>query len=113
MVAAKNNFNLNQDTNNFLAELEQVIHQRLHNGGNDSYIKSLKEKGLNRITQKLGEETIETIIEAINGEDRRFVEEAADLLFHYLILLSYKGLSLKEVVSVLESRHQVNPKELS
>jgi phosphoribosyl-AMP cyclohydrolase / phosphoribosyl-ATP pyrophosphohydrolase len=111
MVAAKNDFNLTQGTNNFLAELESVIQHRLSNGDKTSYIKSLTSQGLNRVTQKVGEETVETIIEALAGNEQKFVEEAADLLFHYLILLTYKGHNLDEVVQVLQTRHQVYPKD--
>lgn len=107
MVAEKNNFNLDE-TNNFLAELEKLIEDRLANEVENSYITSLKQRGLNRITQKLGEETVETIVEALNGTSKGFVQEAADLLFHYLILLSYKGHNLGEIIQVLETRHQLN-----
>lgn len=109
MDTRNNSFNL-QDNNDFLLELEKVIKQRFETGDDNSYIKSLKEQGLNRITQKVGEEAVETVIEALSGTEIRFLEESADLLFHYLILLSYKNYSLSQVVEVLKTRHEVNAK---
>ncbi len=107
MDGGKKKSNLNQQANDFLAELEEVIQVRLEGESENSYIKSLQKQGLNRITQKLGEETVETIIEALNGTDKSFVEESADLLFHYLILLAYKGYNLNQVIQVLKTRHAI------
>jgi phosphoribosyl-ATP pyrophosphohydrolase/phosphoribosyl-AMP cyclohydrolase len=70
-----------------------------------SYVSSLFEKGINKIAQKVGEEAVETVIEAKDQNDELFLEESADLLFHYLILLQAKGYRLSDIVNVLKSRH--------
>jgi phosphoribosyl-ATP pyrophosphohydrolase/phosphoribosyl-AMP cyclohydrolase len=90
----------------FLSELETIISQRKKNASSDSsYVASLFEKGINKIAQKVGEEAVETVIEAKDDNDDLFLNESADLLFHYLILLQAKGFTLKDIVSVLKSRH--------
>ncbi len=89
----------------FLSELEQVIANRKNNPSASSYVSSLFEKGINKIAQKVGEEAVETVIEAKDQNDKLFLEESADLLFHYLILLQAKGFCLSDVVSILKSRH--------
>ncbi len=88
----------------FLKELEKVIQDRKENPTEQSYTASLFEKGLKKIGQKLGEEAIELIIEAIDNKNDLFLEEAADLLYHYLVLLSAKDISLNDVVEVLNNR---------
>ena len=88
----------------FLKELEKVIHDRKENPTEKSYTASLFEKGLKKIGQKLGEEAVELIIEAIDNKNDLFLEEAADLLYHYLVLLSAKDFSLNDVVEVLNNR---------
>ena len=90
----------------FLTQLEQIIEQRKNSGQENSYVKSLFTKGINKIAQKVGEEAIETVIEAKDNNDELFKNEAADLLFHYLILLNAKGFSLTDVQEVLKKRHQ-------
>ncbi|HBK71834.1 MAG TPA: bifunctional phosphoribosyl-AMP cyclohydrolase/phosphoribosyl-ATP diphosphatase [Flavobacteriaceae bacterium] len=91
----------------FLSELERVIKDRKENAdGNKSYIASLFEDGINKIAQKVGEEAIETVIEAKDNNDDLFLNESADLLFHYLILLQAKGFTLNDVVEVLEKRQK-------
>ena len=89
----------------FLSDLEQVISNRKHTPNDASYVSSLFEKGINKIAQKVGEEAVETVIEAKDQNDELFLEESADLLFHYLILLQAKGYCLSDVVNVLKSRH--------
>lgn len=90
----------------FLTELENVIQNRKENSvPNDSYVSSLFEKGINKIAQKLGEEAIEVVIEAKDNNDKLFLDESADLLFHYLILLQAKGFKLNDIVKVLKKRH--------
>lgn len=90
----------------FLSELEDIISQRKENAtGDTSYVASLFEKGINKIAQKVGEEAVETVIEAKDANDDLFLNESADLLFHYLILLQAKGYKLNDIVSVLKSRH--------
>jgi phosphoribosyl-ATP pyrophosphohydrolase/phosphoribosyl-AMP cyclohydrolase len=88
-----------------LSELENTISQRLNSGNSEkSYIASLKEKGIDKIAQKVGEEAVETVIEALRSNDELFLNESADLLFHYLILLQAKGYKLDDVLKILESR---------
>ena len=90
----------------FLSELEGIIKDRKENASIEkSYVASLFKKGINKIAQKVGEEAIETVIEAKDNNDDLFLNESADLLFHYLILLEAKGFNLKDVVGILETRH--------
>jgi phosphoribosyl-ATP pyrophosphohydrolase/phosphoribosyl-AMP cyclohydrolase len=97
------------DTYQFLLTLEEIIKNKLDKPEIHSYISQLNLAGTTRIAQKVGEEAVETIIEAVktNFDESKFLAEAADLLFHYLILLHQKGYSLKQVVQVLETRHQI------
>lgn len=89
----------------FLQELEALIASRKATPVTASYTSSLFAKGINKIAQKVGEEAIELIIEAKDNNDLLFKEEAADLLFHYLILLQSRNMSLCDVASVLAQRH--------
>jgi phosphoribosyl-ATP pyrophosphohydrolase/phosphoribosyl-AMP cyclohydrolase len=96
----------NKATYGFLTELENVIAERQHNASSEnSYVASLFEKGINKIAQKVGEEAVEVVIEAKDSNDDRFLDEGADLLFHYLILLRAKGFGLDDVAEVLKQRH--------
>jgi len=88
----------------FLNELENVIEERIANLNSDSYVASLFQKGINKVAQKVGEEAIELVIEAKDNNSDLFLGEAADLLFHYLILLKAKGFGLQNVESVLLAR---------
>ena len=88
----------------FLKELEEVIQDRKENPIEQSYTASLFEKGLKKIGQKLGEEAVELIIEATDNKNDLFLEEAADLLYHYLVLLAAKDFSLNDVLEVLKDR---------
>lgn len=91
----------------FLSKLEDVITSRVKNADSSkSYVASLFQKGINKIAQKVGEEAIETVIEAKDNNDDLFLNESADLLFHYLMLLQAKGYRLNDVVKVLESREK-------
>ena len=91
----------------FLSQLETVIESRRNNSSSEkSYVASLFEKGINKIAQKVGEEAVETIIEAKDSNDQLFLDESADLLFHYLILLQAKGYALNDITQVLEKRHK-------
>jgi phosphoribosyl-ATP pyrophosphohydrolase/phosphoribosyl-AMP cyclohydrolase len=91
----------------FLSELEAVIENRKNNASEDtSYVASLFAKGINNIAQKVGEEAIETVIEAKDSNDELFLNESADLLFHYLILLQAKGFKLNDIVDVLKQREK-------
>ena len=91
----------------FLVCLEEIIEQRkLEGNPESSYIAKLFGKGINKIAQKVGEEAVELVIEAKDHHDNLFLSEAADLLFHYLILLNAKGFNLQDVTNVLQSRHK-------
>jgi phosphoribosyl-ATP pyrophosphohydrolase/phosphoribosyl-AMP cyclohydrolase len=91
----------------FLVCLEEIIEQRRMEGKPDeSYIARLFGKGINKIAQKVGEEAVELVIEAKDHDDKLFLSEAADLLFHYLILLNAKGYNLQDVTQILKERHK-------
>lgn len=89
----------------FLGYLQDFIDRRHKEMPQGSYTTSLFQAGINRMAQKVGEEAIETALEAANGTNGRLVYEASDLLYHLLVLLSAKGLSIRDVVADLESRH--------
>ncbi len=90
----------------FLSHLETVITQRKSTSESDkSYVKSLFDKGINTIAQKVGEEAVETVIEAKDSNEERFLNESADLLFHFLVLLQAKNVSLDAVIQILKQRH--------
>ena len=96
----------NVESYGFLSELETIITDRKENASSEtSYVSELFEKGLNKIAQKVGEEAVEVVIEAKDDNDDLFLNESADLLFHYLILLQAKGFKLDAVIDVLKSRH--------
>jgi len=88
----------------FLNQLEQVIEDRIANENANSYVASLLQKGINKIAQKVGEEAVELVIEAKDNNKDLFLNEAADLLFHYLLLLKAKGFGLADVETILKSR---------
>ena len=88
----------------FVRDLEAIIDDRQQNPSQDSYVSSLFEKGGNKIAQKVGEEAVETVIEAVDGNEALFMEEAADLFFHYLMLLKSKGKSLEDILALLKQR---------
>ena len=97
----------------FISRLEGIIEERKKlsevkpelRSDTSSYVVSLFDAGINKIAQKVGEEAIETVIEAKDENDDLFLNESADLLFHYLILLRAKGFAIKDIVKVLEERH--------
>ena len=93
-------------SNDFLTYLESVIQQRKQEPSEKSYTASLFKSGINKVAQKVGEEATELIIEAKDSNDELFLNEAADLLFHYMVLLSAKGKSLDDVINVLKTRHK-------
>ncbi|MDG1022511.1 MAG: bifunctional phosphoribosyl-AMP cyclohydrolase/phosphoribosyl-ATP diphosphatase HisIE [Flavobacteriaceae bacterium] len=94
----------NESSFGFLSQLEETIKARKTDDSDDSYVASLFRKGINKIAQKVGEEAIETVIEAKDENEELFLNESADLLFHYLILLQAKGYSLHDISAVLEAR---------
>lgn len=89
----------------FLDKLEKIILDRKTNPTDQSYTSSLFKKGINKIAQKVGEEAVELVIEAKDSNQELFKNEAADLLYHYLILLAAKDYSLNDIIKVLETRH--------
>lgn len=95
----------NESSFGFLSELERIIASRKENKEDEkSYVASLFRKGINKIAQKVGEEAVETVIEAKDENDELFLYESADLLFHYLILLQAKGFTLKDIETTLLER---------
>ena len=89
----------------FLYYLEDIIELRKKSQDEKSYVRQLFQKGINKIAQKVGEEAVELVIEAKDTNDELFLNESADLLFHYLLLLNAKGYNLRDVVTILQARH--------
>lgn len=98
-------FNEENANDNFLLTLEKIILDRRKNPKEKSYTSTLFKKGLNAVAQKVGEEAIELIIEAKDNDAVQFKQEAADLLFHYIVLLSAKGFTLNDIIDVFKERH--------
>jgi phosphoribosyl-ATP pyrophosphohydrolase/phosphoribosyl-AMP cyclohydrolase len=98
-------FEKKNEPKDFLQMLEGVIEERKTSSSASSYTRSLFEKGINKIAQKVGEEAVELVIEAKDDNPVLFKNEAADLLFHYLVLLNAKGFRLDDVLEVLRERH--------
>jgi phosphoribosyl-ATP pyrophosphohydrolase/phosphoribosyl-AMP cyclohydrolase len=97
----------NEASFGFISKLEDTITSRIRDADSESsYVASLFAKGINKIAQKVGEEAVEVIIEAKDNNDDLFLDESADLLFHYLMLLQAKGFKLSDVVSVLKNREK-------
>ena len=90
----------------FIYELEQVVNQRIDNNIQGSYTNKLFRKGINKIAQKVGEEAVELVIEAKDDNTGLFKNEAADLLYHFLILLKIKNITFSDIEEVLKSRHK-------
>lgn len=88
----------------FLYDLERTINQRIEEDAENSYTNKLYKRGINKVAQKVGEEAVELIIEAKDDDDDLFINEAADLMYHYLILLKAKGKQLEDVEEVLKGR---------
>lgn len=97
---------LNQNPIQFLDHLTAIIEERRQNPSEASYTSSLFASGTNKMAQKVGEEAVEVVIEAMDNNEELLLNESADLLFHLLVLLSSKGLSLHDVIRVLEKRHK-------
>jgi phosphoribosyl-ATP pyrophosphohydrolase/phosphoribosyl-AMP cyclohydrolase len=96
-------------SNGFLYELQNIIHQRIHEKNPHSYTYQLFQKGINKIAQKVGEEAVELIIEAKDFNLELFKNEAADLLYHFLLLLKSQNLTLEDIEEVLKNRHKSKP----
>lgn len=97
---------VNASKTGFIDQLRAIIKDRKNNPSDKSYTTSLFAKGINKIAQKVGEEAVEIVIEAKDDNKDLFLGEAADLMFHYLILLEAKGYELDEVMDVLIARHK-------
>lgn len=98
-------FSERNDSEDFLFYLEDVIALRSKVSADESYTARMLAKGINKVAQKVGEEAIELVIEAKDNNKELFLGEAADLMFHYLLLLNAKGFKLQEVIDVLQKRH--------
>lgn len=97
----------NDESYSFISKLENTITSRIENAdASQSYVASLFKKGINKVAQKVGEEAVEVVIEAKDNNDELFLNESADLLFHYLMLLQAKGYKLNDVVDVLKGREK-------
>jgi len=97
----------NKPNYGFFSTLEDVITERVANKDTKkSYVASLFAKGINKVAQKVGEEAVETVIEAMDNNDELFLYESADLMFHYLMLLQAKGFTLKDIEEELKGRHK-------
>ena len=89
----------------FIAQLESIVYDRLKSGGDESYTARLAASGTRRIAQKVGEEGVELAIAAAAGSQQEMIDEAADLIYHLIVLLAERGLSLEDVARRLETRH--------
>lgn len=98
-------FNETNENENYLFELEKVIHDRKTAPAENSYTSKLFQKGINKIAQKVGEEAVELVIEAKDDDAELFTNEAADLMYHFLILLAAKTMSPKDVLTTLKERN--------
>jgi len=97
----------NTDYNqNFILQLEQIVADRYENPQEGSYVNKLRNKGLNKIAQKVGEEGVETVIAALAETEKDLINEASDLVFHLIVLLREKGLTLETIAKNLEERHK-------
>ena len=91
---------------NFIFELERIIEDRYSNPIEGSYVNKLRDKGLNKIAQKVGEEGVETVIAALNETENDLINESSDLIFHLLVLLKEKNISLETIALNLADRHK-------
>ena len=95
----------------FLKELQDFIDRRRQEMPEKSYTTSLFNSGVNKMSQKVGEEAVETILEACNGTDERLIYEGADLLYHLIVLLTYKGYRIEDLARELKERHSATWKK--
>lgn len=95
-----------KESSGFLYTLEEIISNRISNDASDSYTNKLFKRGINKVAQKVGEEAVELVIEAKDNDIDLFKNEAADLLYHLLVLLRSKGTNLAEIEEVLANRHK-------
>lgn len=94
----------------FLSRLEEIITTRIDNPSEDSYVSQLVASGDKRVAQKLGEEAVELSLAAVAGDSQEQLNEAADLVFHLLVLLKSKNLTLQDVAITLQQRHEMSAK---
>ncbi|MCR4765964.1 MAG: bifunctional phosphoribosyl-AMP cyclohydrolase/phosphoribosyl-ATP diphosphatase HisIE [Bacteroidaceae bacterium] len=102
---------VNREPIMFLKELQHFIQKRYEEMPEGSYTTSLFQSGINKMAQKVGEEAVEAVIEATNGTDERLVYEGSDLLYHLIVMLTAKGLSIEDLARELEERHKPNWKK--
>lgn len=95
-----------QTSKGFIYELESIVSQRIDDNVEDSYTNTLFRKGINKVAQKVGEEAVELVIEAKDDNPELFMNEAADLLYHLLVLLKTKNISYSDIEDILKSRHK-------
>lgn len=95
----------------FLSELQDFIEERHRQMPEGSYTTSLFRDGLNRMAQKVGEEALELVIEAVNGTDDRMIYEGSDMLYHLIVLMTEKGLRIEQLAEELKKRHNPNWKK--
>lgn len=95
----------NKDSH-FIYELEKIIESRKNSSAQSSYTARLFSDGINKVAQKVGEEAVELVIEAKDENEELFLNEAADLMYHYLVLLKFKGYSLADIDNILKKRHK-------
>ena len=105
-TGAETCFNEENSGKDFLRNLEKIIEGRKRRPVSGSYTSTLFKEGMNRMAQKVGEEAVELVIEAKDNNNKLFLNEAADLMFHYLVLLQAKNKMLDDVIEVLEKRHK-------
>ena len=98
--------NKNPEDLAFLSYLQNFIEKRLHEMPKGSYTTKLFQEGINKIAQKVGEEAVETIIEATNGTKDQLIYEASDLIYHLIVLLTYKGVRIEDLARELKTRHK-------
>jgi len=96
-----------KDSLEFITYLETIIESRKEADPGSSYTARLFDKGVAKISQKVGEESVELILEAVNGRDDLFLEEAADLIYHFLVLLHAKGFAFRDTIAALKARHKI------
>ena len=94
----------------FLSRLEEIITTRINNPSEDSYVSQLVASGAKRVAQKVGEEAVELSLAAVAGDSQEQLNEAADLVFHLLVLLKSKDLTLQDVAVTLQQRHELSAK---
>jgi len=99
-------FEENKSSSHFLYELERIIVDRLENPIEGSYTNKIAQKGIAKVAQKVGEEAVESLIEAVKQDKEKLLEEGADLMYHFILMLQVSGLNISAIENVLRERHQ-------